>query len=1009
MAEVRIVVELGELASGSGRLLKELGLGLARVSADLNSKAEMHVLLWDSLANAIPLLRAAFAEVLPHDRIRICSARALPTSEGPASDPPAWASLIREGIIASIAPSVLISANTGQSTFSTGPLFAQVRDNPSQLVLSKPGVATTLDVIDLAPVTDATGIQFPLTAARAVLDRLYQHLSGQSMVASLPHGLPRLAFVSPLLPAESGIARYSSDLLPELARWYTIDAVADQVEVSDPWVRNHARVIDPAEFFRQSGNYARVLYQMGNSGLHSFMLPLMELVPGVVMLHDFFLGHALQTSSPALLKHAQWVSHGAEAALCQKAHGVKEAISGFPSNLTVLQQAKGVIVHSHHARSLASEWYGPGAGENWAIIPILRRAAPIDATARLAARTLLGLSDDALVICSFGIIGPSKLSLQIVEAFGRAKLSQRADTHLFLVGRNDTGRYGRELLAAIAASGVAARIHITGWTDDALYSTYLQAADIAIQLRSCSRGETSAAVLDCMANGLPTVVNAHGSLAELDPASVVLLPEEVTAQGLAETLDELAGDYTRCATIGIEALATITRDNDPECCARAYALAIEQFYYNEAPRQEVLKRLARSERTSERRNAIAAALAWNLPPEPRPRQLLVDVSALAVTDLRTGVQRVVRSILAEWLRNPPTGWAVHPVCGDKKVQGFRYAQRWTEDFLGIEGQGIPDAPVDAWSGDIFLGLDLDAIVPVVNQPLLDAWFHKGVDVRFVVYDLLPIRLPKYFPAPEVSNFRRWLSTITRYSGAVCISQTVASDLRGWLDQNTEPMPLSFRIDSFRLGAEFQASVSEGAMPPGGRIALHKIGKGRSFLMVGTVEPRKGHGQALAAFESLWIDPLEDVCLVIVGKQGWDVDNLCDRLRRHPEAGRRLFWFDAASDAFLDRAYRTSKCLLMASEGEGFGLPLIEAARVGLPILARDLPEFREVAGDHAAYFAGVAPTDLAEAIRDWLDRHAAGQHPHSVGVPILTWAQSATDLALALGIDPHSCARTEAH
>ena len=124
-----------------------------------------------------------------------------------------------------------------------------------------------------------------------------------------------------------------------------------------------------------------------------------------------------------------------------------------------------------------------------------------------------------------------------------------------------------------------------------------------------------------------------------------------------------------------------------------------------------------------------------------------------------------------------------------------------------------------------------------------------------------------------------------------------------------------------------------------------------FLMVGTVEPRKAHGDALEAFEQLWADGV-DVNLVIVGKQGWMVETLAARLRSHPMRGSRLFWLEAASDEMLERLYAGASALIAASHGEGFGLPIVEAARHGAGVIARDLAVFREVAGDHALYFSG---------------------------------------------------------
>jgi len=117
-----------------------------------------------------------------------------------------------------------------------------------------------------------------------------------------------------------------------------------------------------------------------------------------------------------------------------------------------------------------------------------------------------------------------------------------------------------------------------------------------------------------------------------------------------------------------------------------------------------------------------------------------------------------------------------------------------------------------------------------------------------------------------------------------------------------------------------------------------------------------------------------------------------RLRGHPELGRRLLWLEGISDEFLQRVYQASTVLLAASEAEGFGLPLVEAARHGLPIIARDIPVFREIAGEHAFYFKGLAPEDLASAIERWLALYREGKHPRTEGMTWLTWEQSAERL-----------------
>ena len=165
----------------------------------------------------------------------------------------------------------------------------------------------------------------------------------------------------------------------------------------------------------------------------------------------------------------------------------------------------------------------------------------------------------------------------------------------------------------------------------------------------------------------------------------------------------------------------------------------------------------------------------------------------------------------------------------------------------------------------------------------------------------------------------------------------------------------------------------------------------SFLMVGTLEPRKGQTQALAALEKLWEQGVQ-ANLVIVGKQGWKMESLVDRLRHHPELGKRLFWLEGISDEYLEKVYAASTCLIAASAGEGFGLPLIEAAQHKLPIIARDIPVFREVAGEHAYYFDGLDSESLAQAIQDWLKLKSESRVPSSENMPWLRWEQSVQQL-----------------
>src|SRR6478672_1894769 len=138
----------------------------------------------------------------------------------------------------------------------------------------------------------------------------------------------------------------------------------------------------------------------------------------------------------------------------------------FPCNSAVLRGSLGVIVHSSHAIALARAWYGHEASSLMRQVPFLPFAP--EATER----------DAALA----------------------SPLAQGEGCLLIFVGENDTGEYGRRLLDRIASSGRAPRISITGYCEESRYRDYLAAADLAVQLRSTNRGETSAAIFDCLSH-----------------------------------------------------------------------------------------------------------------------------------------------------------------------------------------------------------------------------------------------------------------------------------------------------------------------------------------------------------------------------------------------------------------------------------------------------------------------------------------------------------------------------
>lgn len=859
----------------------------------------------------------------------------------------------------------------------------------------------------------AQKFSWSISASRAwaALSHLQAEHSAQRGSVLPPVGhRPKLAFVSPLPPEKTGIADYSAELLPELSRHYDITVIVQQESVNDAWVKANATIQDAAWLRQHAHEFERVVYQFGNSPFHSHMFDLLAEIPGVVVLHDFYLswpvwhrnehGQDPQGWTRALLAGHGWSAVRKRMKVTNWPETV-EVVTAYPCNLSVLQQALGVVVHSDFSRQMAEQYYGLQAAERWSVIPLLRQST--QELKKTTARENLPLPESAFLVCSFGQLDPTKFNHRLLEAWLASPLSKYENCYLVFVGENHGGDYGHDLTNKIAQSSAKGRVLITGWVSDETYRGWLVAADIGVQLRSLSRGETSAAVLDCMNYGLPTIVNAHGSMAELPADAVWLLPDAFSDAQLIEAITSLWQDAARRSELGTRARARILSHHNPRRCADQYAEAIEATYAQAENSlfglMQALPQLTPPLPVNEYPR-LSEVLSVNFPPQPRLRQLMLDISELAQHDLKSGIERVTRALLEQILLNPPAGWSVQPVYATTDRSGYRYARQFTSHFLNIPGDWAEDVPVQAWEGDVFFGLDFHPHIIPLQESTFIAWRNRGVAVYFLVHDLLPVLMPEVFPEGAREGHYRWLQTIGRFDGIICVSRAVADEMYDWLQTFGEKRLRPFALHWSHSGADIANSTPSSGLPEDASITLSEMQARPTFLMVGTIEPRKGILQTLQAFDLLWQQGY-DINLVIVGKEGWknlpdsnrrDIPQTVQALRSNDELGKRLFWLEGISDEYLELVYTASTCLIAASYGEGFGLPLIEAARHGLPIVARDIPVFREVTAGQALFFNDTRnPEVIAEAIHEWLALNAKDQHPRSDAMPHLTWVESASN------------------
>ena len=124
-----------------------------------------------------------------------------------------------------------------------------------------------------------------------------------------------------------------------------------------------------------------------------------------------------------------------------------------------------------------------------------------------------------------------------------------------------------------------------------------------------------------------------------------------------------------------------------------------------------------------------------------------------------------------------------------------------------------------------------------------------------------------------------------------------------------------------------------------------------FMALGTIEPRKGHDLLLDLWDGLQADPQPDTPrLLICGARGWNNAAVFRRLDKLPPDGL-VQEMPGLDDGQVAALLQGSCGLLFPSRAEGYGLPPIEAAALGVPVVCTDLPSLREVLGDIPVYAA----------------------------------------------------------
>lgn len=416
-------------------------------------------------------------------------------------------------------------------------------------------------------------------------------------------------------------------------------------------------------------------------------------------------------------------------------------------------------------------------------------------------------------------------------------------------------------------------------------------------------------------------------------------------------------------------------------------------------------------------------------------KIIIDVTETALSRLNTGVQRVVREVI----RNAPKIERSHSIKIIPAVTQYDGNLYELEDiqfllntishkanaslisilmrpilflfrmlpiahnlaqsivimlrrYLLMNDKRLPacDIKINPEAGDVLILLDSfwnsGRIIDASRE------FHRrGGLVFLVIYDLIPISHPQFFANKVlVRQFRnKLLDFLSFIDGIIAISEASANQVKQFITDVNIPNAKNVPIEYFHLGADFSsrslASETTRSWP-------EKLWDDSDpvFMMVGTLEPRKGHAFVLDTFETRWEQGCRDK-LLIIGRVGWSSGLTIRRIQSSPYFGSMLFMINDATDSELEHAYMHAYACIIASYVEGFGLPLIEALHRGIPVLASDIPVFREIGLTYCNYFTLGDSTSLNDAI-DYLHANNKEIRSSIKAFHWLNWEQATDQL-----------------
>jgi glycosyltransferase involved in cell wall biosynthesis len=703
----------------------------------------------------------------------------------------------------------VISSNTSSMPEATGCTEALFDPNNPQDIANKITEVLTneyfLNFLKKHSKVHAGKFTWEATAEKALaaLENLYANKKAtRKAFFEMPHCKKKIAYVSSFPPEKSRIANYSTVLLPELACFFEITLISNQAHLDDSWLNANFQMKDVDWFTGYAHLFDLVLYHFGNSAEYDFLVPLLNSYPGIVVLHDFFLGNLFSGLKDNTLKHknliyhALYQSHGFPGLAFQQEKGQDATLHSFPCNFTIFKRALGIIVHSHHHLDLAKNWYGANITPKFQVVYPPCLSKKVTEAERQQAKQKLGFSANDFLICTFASLKSNTLNHRLLQACSHRLKSQK-NTYLVFIGAIKDLNYYKFLKNLIKKYKLKKQVRFVGYATAMSFKNYLLSTNIAMQLRAPPDDASAVTLLNCLAYGIPTIANQHANMQDLSAEAFIKLHDSFTDSELAGAIDMLYHNLELRKRLSLQALNYVQQHHHPAKIGKQYHQALEYFAANtDCMEQNLIKLLAKTTQPFNEKDllAAAAALAENRLAISLP-QLLIDISA--VKTLAEPNSRDY-ALLVALLNAQLADYRIEAINYDWETKRYYYDTSLITKMLNLTECTLQAQTVEVYPQDIILTFHIADHDITESHHLIEKWQAKG-SKNYLIFSWPDLATQLNVIENNYASLANLKIFAEKADGFISIGKKNITQLFLWLDNNRISRKLALNIDFIELG------------------------------------------------------------------------------------------------------------------------------------------------------------------------------------------------------------------